>query len=651
MKKKLNIYKEKLNYLLELPVEGDLNLFDFIDKYVDWNEFVKITDLIDVDDVEEIDFDIHGNTIRDKANPTLRLPNKKVELSNVQLLLIMRCKNDVEYFAEKFCYINTIDFGKIKIQLRNVQRKALKMFAKKKEKIELEYISQTDYNVIDKRITIDAELVKYVIVKTCRQYGKSTIYAIFLNHYIIFNGDKLAGLLANKGEVAREILSRVQLTFYHIPMWMKPGYIVWNKGNIELDNGSRIVTAGTRADAFTGYTINLLIIDEIAKLPQNIIKPLFDSLLPTIISGKSSQIIGVSTSKGDNFFKELWNRAYNNITRGYDIYEDFIPIEATFRDVPERNNNKFIKNEIRKMGMDGFLQEHVGYFLAMSDILIDNKVANRLNAKQTINDSYINKKLEKYIENISVYYSPIKGHKYIVSIDPSEMTSRSKEGDNDNIGIQILDVTDIRKKIKQVLVINFIKGFNYLDSTLILYILGTHYNNALIVGENNIGKQILNDLASDYEYDNIYSEKIENYGYRLTKSNKPMIAKIMKFLIENDMLEINDNDTILELKTFTKLLKAMSGESDGLITSLLAGLYFMTWNANKIEEIIGDESDGVYIRTGKELLKLSLDEDSEEDSELVDIITTLDYDNDLVQEILKENGFVNDSEDNELIIF
>jgi len=476
----------------------------------------------------------------------------------------------------------------------------------------------------------------------------STIYAVFLCYYVIFNDDKVAGLLANKGDVAREILMKMQTAFYNIPLWLKPGYVVWNKGSIELDNDSRIVTAGTRSDSFTGYALNLLILDEISKMAPNIIKPLFDSLLPTISSGITSQIIGVSTPKGEGFYKEMWFRALLNLKSNKlmkDIVKDFVPIEATYRDIPERNNKEWVDGEITKLGKDGFRQEHLGIFLAMSDILLDNDTISRLSAKTSINNKYLTKKLKKYMESISVYYSPKKNHKYVIGFDPSEMNSKSKVGDNDNIGIQIIDVTDIRKKFKQVLTVNFVKEFNYLDSTLILYALGTYYNNALIVGENNIGKQILNDLRTDYEYDNIYSEQVEKYGYRLTKSNKPVIAKVVKFLIENNILEINDNDTINEFKTFSKQLKAMATYTDGLITSLFASIYFMIWKKNKIENLIGGESDGVFIKTGKELLKLSLDDEIEEDKELSDIIIHSNEDDELVHEILKENGFLDDVEE------
>jgi len=560
---------------------------------------------------------------------------------------------------KKFCNISTIDRGNMLIELRDKQRDALKIFSRKNEILEFNYLHPKTGEKLPQKYFLNAKDIRFSLLKFSRQFGKSTIYSIYLNHYSGFNFDKTAGLLANKGDVAREILGRVQYTYLKLPLWLKQGVIIWNKGNIELENDCRVITSGTTENAFSGYTLSLLVIDEISKLPQNIIKALWKSLLPTITSGITSQIIGTSTPKGENFFKELWDGAYLNMTSNVpddEKCEDFIPLEATYKDIPERNNEKWVRSEKKKLKSEkAFLQEHMGLFVAIDNIYIDGVKVSQLMPKSIIKkdkNEFIEKKLKKYIESISTYYKPIKGHKYILSIDPSEMTSKSKEGDNDNIGMHILDVTDIRNKFKQSLSINFTEGFNYLESTLIIYILGTYYNNALVIGENNMGKQILNDLKKDYQYENIYSEKPEILGYRCTKSNKPLLCKLLKHLIENDLIEINDNDTIQELKTFTTDLKAMPGYTDGLVTSLLAAIYFLLWSQHKIENLIGTEEEGVYIKTGKDLLQVTLElSDNIEDTEMNDIITQYDNINDeIANELLEKYGFKKKSNDGLSII-
>jgi len=601
---------------LELPLYGDMNLFDFIDKNISWDVFVKITDLIDIETIPDISKDVNGISIEFKRKPSIIREDAIYDLLPIHHLVNIRCKNDIQYFAQFFKVVS-IDDGLIRMPLRKFQVKALDLF------------------VNDPKVALSCS----------RQVGKTTIVTVYACWKFIFREYNTTAIIGNKKSTAMEVLERVQIGYESLPKFMQQPIVTYNKGDMKGTNGSKIFTSATTRDSISGKSVNDLIIDEVAKIPLNMWNDFWGATYPVIASAKkksSISVIMMSTPYGDNHWKEIVDRG--NL-EGTPNWNGFKVLNVTYKDIPERNNKKWRDEQLAVMSLNQFEQDHETKFVVLENIYIDGKVLENIKVKYPISDSFINQKLKKYTEQISTYYSPIKGHKYIISIDPSEMTLYSKEGDNDNIGIQILDVTDVRKKIKQVLTINFKDHFDYLESSLILYILGKYYNDALIVGENNIAKQILNDLRTDYEYDNIYSEKKEIYGYRLTKSNKPMIAKIMKFLIENDILEINDDDTVKELKVFTKQLKAMTPLTDGLVTSLLAGLYFMTWKKNKIENLIGDESDGVYIKTGKELLKLSLDEDIDEDKELSDIIIQSNEDEELVQEILRDNGFFDEQEE------
>jgi len=176
-----NNYQEKLDFLLDLPTEGEINLFDFIDENISWEEFKKITDLINVDNIPNIDTDIYGNTIKDKVNPTLRMANKTIELDNIHHLCKIRCRNDVEYFAENFCKITTLDYGKIKIPLRIPQRKALKIFTRMDEKIELQFIDQKTDELLPEKYYINAKDIRFSLFKWGRQEGKCLFFSSFIN--------------------------------------------------------------------------------------------------------------------------------------------------------------------------------------------------------------------------------------------------------------------------------------------------------------------------------------------------------------------------------------------------------------------------------------------------------------------------------------
>ena len=86
---------------------------------------------------------------------------------------------------------------------------------------------------------------RFVIAKLPRQSGKSTTIISFLLHYILFNPSVTCAILANKLSTARELLGRLQLAYEHLPKWMQQGIVVWNKGDIALENGSKIIAAAT----------------------------------------------------------------------------------------------------------------------------------------------------------------------------------------------------------------------------------------------------------------------------------------------------------------------------------------------------------------------------------------------------------------------
>lgn len=109
---------------------------------------------------------------------------------------------------------------------------------------------------------------RFLIVATSRQVGKSTVMTAFILWYILFFASKTVAMLANKGEIAREILGRVHLSYQNLPKWLQQGVVVWNKGSIELENGSRVIAAATSSDAIRGYAINMLFLDEMAFVEQ-----------------------------------------------------------------------------------------------------------------------------------------------------------------------------------------------------------------------------------------------------------------------------------------------------------------------------------------------------------------------------------------------
>ena len=87
-----------------------------------------------------------------------------------------------------------------------------------------------------------------------RQVGKTTTTVGYMLWAAIFNEEYTIGILANKGQLARDILSRIQKAYEYLPQWLQQGIMTWNKGSLELENGSKIFAYATSAAGVRGGT-------------------------------------------------------------------------------------------------------------------------------------------------------------------------------------------------------------------------------------------------------------------------------------------------------------------------------------------------------------------------------------------------------------
>src|SRR5438046_2138623 len=146
------------------------------------------------------------------GNLNLKAAGVKQQFTKEQIEEYIRCKQSPEYFIEKYLKIIHVDSGIIPLHLRPFQKKIVSLFNNN----------------------------RYVILRCCRQSGKTTSYVAYLTWYVIFNDHQTVAILANKAEIAQEILSRIQLAYEQLPKWIQQGVIIWNKRSLELENGSKI---------------------------------------------------------------------------------------------------------------------------------------------------------------------------------------------------------------------------------------------------------------------------------------------------------------------------------------------------------------------------------------------------------------------------
>ncbi len=393
--------------------------------------------------------------------------------------------------------------------------------------------------------------------------GKSTTAVSFLLHYAIFNDNVSIAILANKASTAKDLLGRLQVSFENLPAWMQQGIKSWNKTSLELENGSKIITASTSASSVRGGSYNIIFLDEFAFVPNSVAVNFMNSVYPTISSGKDSKVIMVSTPNSLNHFYKMWSEAIKG-------ENDYVPIEIQWNDVPGRDE-EWRKKTISNLGSEkAFLQEFCTDFLGSSDTLISG-----VKLQSLVYDKPIRSK-----KGLDVYEEPLVDHQYMINVDVARGV------DLDYSVFTVIDITKMPYKLVAKYRDNQIKPIMF---PYIIKDVGLHYNKAFVLCEtNDVGDQVATGLHYDLEYPNLLTCFIKGrqgqvlgqygagarieYGVKMSVNVKKIGSINLKALIEGDKLLINDYDTINELSTFVQksnTFKAEEGKNDDLVDCLV----------------------------------------------------------------------------------
>ena len=464
------------------------------------------------------------------GNPNLKKANVKVEWTEKQLLEYKRCMDDPQYFIETYVRIVSLDEGLIPFKMYPFQKEMIGTFHKN----------------------------RFTICKLPRQSGKSTVMISYLLHYALFNPSVNIAILANKAATARDLLGRLQLAYENLPKWLQQGVMSWNKGSLELENGSKILASSTSASAVRGGSYNIIFLDEFAYVPSNVAEQFFSSVYPTISSGKSTKVIIVSTPHGMNMFYKLWTDAEEK-------RNTYIPIEVHWSEVPGRDE-KWKKETIANTSEQQFQTEFECEFLGSVNTLINSSKLRVLTYKQH---------LHKHA-GLTVYKKPEKDHTYMLTADVARGTK------NDNSAFVMFDITEVPYRVVASFKDNEIKPLLFPQK---IYQMARAYNQAFVLVEvNDIGEQVANNLQFDLEYDNLvmaamrgragqvmgggFSGGKAQLGVRTTKSVKTVGCSNLKQLVESDKIIIEDFDIINELSTYIvhgSSFQAEEGCNDDLV--------------------------------------------------------------------------------------
>ena len=473
------------------------------------------------------------------GNPNLKKANTTVEFSTEQIQEFIKCKQDPIYFARNYIKIVSLDEGLVPFKMYDFQEKLISNFHNS----------------------------RFNICKMPRQTGKSTTCVAYLLHYIVFNDSVNVGILANKAATARELLGRLQTAYENLPKWMQQGILSWNKGSMELENGSKILAASTSASAVRGMSFNIIFLDEFAFVPNHIAEAFFSSVYPTITSGKSTKVIMVSTPCGMNHFYRYWHDAQ----RGKNEYT---ATEVHWSEVPGRDA-KWKEQTIKNTSEQQFKVEFECEFLGSVDTLISVTKLRNLVFEDPIQNNG---------KGLVVYENPVKGNDYIITVD----TARGI--DHDYSCFIVFDITTFPHKTVARYRNNEIKPMLFPN---IIMDTANAYNQAYVLVEiNDIGEQVASILNYDLEYENLlmcamrgrngqqvgsgFSGSKTQMGVRMTQAVKKLGCSNLKTLMEDDKIETHDYDIIAELTTFVQKKQSWEAE-DGCHDDLAMCLVIFAW--------------------------------------------------------------------------
>ena len=476
------------------------------------------------------------------GNPNLKKVGTEIQFTQEQVKEYLKCKDDPVYFARNYIKIISLDEGIVPFKMWDFQEELIESFHEN----------------------------RFNIAKLPRQTGKSTTCVSYLLHYILFNDNVNVGILANKLSTARDLLGRLQLAYEQLPMWLQQGIVVYNKGSMELENGSKILAASTSASAVRGMSFNIIFLDEFAFIPNHIAEQFFSSVYPTITSGTSTKVIIISTPNGMNHFYKLWVDAQKG-RNGYAW------TEVHWSKVPGRDA-KWKETTIANTSERQFTQEFECEFLGSVDTLITAAKLRTLTYDDPLTTN----------GSLDVYENPIRDHDYIICVDVSRGLAQ------DYSAFVVIDITHAPWRLVA----------KYRDKDVrpmilpnIIYNVATNYNNAYVLTEvNDIGEAVAGSLYYDVEYENVlmcamkgragqqvgqgFSGNKVQMGVKMSATVKAQGCSNLKTLIEDDKLLVKDYNIVSELTTFIQNKKSFEAD-EGYNDDLVMCLVIFSWLAQQ----------------------------------------------------------------------
>jgi hypothetical protein len=406
---------------------------------------------------------------------------------------------------------------------------------------------------------------RYSIALMPRQSGKSTSAAGYLLWYAMFVADATILIAAHKYTGSQEIMQRIRYAYEACPMHIKAGVTTYNKGSLDFENGSRIVSATTTENTGRGMSITLLYLDEFAFVRNTIAEQFWTSITPTLATGGKAIITSTPNSDEDQFAL-IWKQANKNLNAQGEETElgvnGFKPFRSYWSEQPGRDE-KWAEEIKAQLGDDRFAREIGCEFLIADETLINPNTLIMMEGVEPIDR----------MGQVRWFQKPKKDMVYVLGLDPSLGTG------GDPCAIQIYEAntttqigewkdnkTDIPKQIKTLSqIINYIVDITDQPNNIYYSVENNSIGEAALISLNEFGESNIQGI--------FLSEKgKKRRGYTTTQKGKLAACAKFKTLLESKKMNVHSSALISELKTFVASggsYAAKVGDNDDLIMASL----------------------------------------------------------------------------------
>tara|TARA_B110000211_G_scaffold234511_1_gene304469 strand:- start:1526 stop:3106 length:1581 start_codon:yes stop_codon:yes gene_type:complete len=479
--------------------------------------------------------------------------NQKETFTEQQIFDLQSCMNPQDgylYFARMFAYIQHPVKGKLLFDPFEYQERLLKSY----------HNFRFNVNMLP------------------RQTGKTTCAGIYLLWYAMFTPDQTILIAAHKYTGAQEIMQRIRYAYELCPDYIRAGVTNYNKGSIEFENGSRIVSATTTGNTGRGMSISLLYCDEFAFVQPNIATEFWTSISPTLATGGRAIITSTPNSDEDTF-ATIWKEAekkYDDSGAEQEIGANgFHSFRSYWQEHPDRDD-VWKDEELGRIGEERFRREYDCEFLVFDETLISSLKLVTMEGEKPM----MNMGQTRWYKKLSKQCS------YVVALDPAMGTG------GDYSAIQVFELPSYTQVAEwrhntspitsQIRVLKDILDHIVSETNNPQGIYWSVENNGLgeaaLIVINDFGEENLPGLFVSEPMRKGHVRKFRK-GFNTTHSTKISACSRMKTMIENDKMQIFSGALITELKGFIATgssYQAKTGETDDLISALLLVIRIMS---------------------------------------------------------------------------